>query len=496
MKNKAFKIASILLFALVIMLPWGLSLAGADAGGGSGDSKEVRTLAEFPREYSNDYFSRINSYVNDHSPMRGPIIDLVNGIGDRLSDFYADKIVAPMTGSGDGALPAVPTAVDFSCVLSDEGAAAPTDHMHEYRVVRRQEVSYHHDGYTLEKCAVCGSARVTGLKLRTELEGFAAGKRPVVYSGDGFAGIHDWYFYSRDNSIGYVQGDNLLSPEEMADWKNSFEELKAECDKRGIDLVVLVCPNKEMVYTEYLPYGIDLSRSDSEKRESVMAEYMKANSSVHYVYPLQAEKTAKIFCETYSQQDTHWNLVGGFVAAMQIYAELGLPRSGFDNIGISEYPVSGGDLAVLGVGPATKYTDYGIAYKPEIISVETQTFSNTVLGSNDAPNSELRVLESNAPGNRKAVIIGDSFRRALTPFISKDYAKLTVGHKGNLDLVSNFCADADGNVSPCEKRVLIDAVGELGNGDLLILSSVERADGENADIAKKLTTIMRESSGR
>lgn len=254
---------------------------------------------------------------------------------------------------------------------------------------------------------------------------------------------------------------------------------------------MLVCPNKEIVYKEYLPYGINLSKPDSEKRESVMTGYMKANSSVNYVYPLEAEKTAKVLYETYSQQDTHWNFVGGFVAAMQIYGALRLPQTGLDNVKVTESAVSGGDLVGLGVGPAVEYTEYDIDYKPEITSVQTRTFSNTVAGNNDEPNSELRVLESDAPGGRKAVIIGDSFRRAMAPFISKDYAKLTVGHKGNLDLVSNYSADADGNVSPCGKQVLIEAINELGQGDLLILESVERADVDNFDIAKALTEILR-----
>ena len=490
MKKKVFSIAVTALFALVILLPWGLSLAGADAETGGGDAREIRSLAEFPTELSNDYFAKINAYVNDHSPMRNSIINLVTAISNGLGEFYNAKIVAPLMNADGGETSAEAYAIDFGLVLSAADPAAP-EHEHDYRVARKQEASYHHDGYTLEKCAVCGAARVTGLTLRTELEGFNDGKTPVVYSGSGFAGTHDWYFLSGDNSIGYVQGDNLLTQEETEEWKNAFEELKAECDKRGIDLVVIACPNKEMVYTEYLPYGIDLSKSDSEKRESVVAEYMKANSSVNYVYPLAAEKAAKVFYETYSQQDTHWNSVGGFVAAMQIYKALGLPYTGLDGVGITEFTVSGGDLVGLGVGPAAEYSDYSVDYKPEITSVQTRTYSNTVAGNNDEPNSELRVLESDAPGGRKAVIVGDSFRRAMAPFISKDYAKLTVGHKGNLGLVSNYSADADGNVSPCGKQVLIEAIDELGQGDLLILESVERADRENFDIAKSLTDILR-----
>lgn len=489
MKKKTFSIAVIALFALVILLPWGLSLAGADAETGGGDAKEIRSLAEFPTELSNDYFAKINAYVNDHSPMRNSIINLVTEQSDALNGYYIDHIVAPLSQSDSSIYSALAENIDFSCILSD-ASSTPTNHAHEYRVIREQKASYQHDGYTLEKCTICGSARVADAKLRSRLKGFYDKRTPVVYTESGFAGTHDWYFYSAGNSVSFVQGDNMLSQEEMSEWKDAFEELKAECDKRGIDLVVLVCPNKEMVYKEYLPSGIDLSKPDNEKRESVMAEYMKENSSVHYLYPLEAEKAAKVIYETYYQQDTHWTDAGAYVAVMQIYEALGMPHSGLDDVETTERIFSGGDLVNLGIGPAVDYTDYKIEYKPEITVVQTQSFSNTVKGDNDTPNYELRILESNAPGDRKAVIVGDSFRRLMAPFISKDYSKTTVGHKGNLDLISNYSADADGNISPCGKQVLLEAIKELGEGDLLILESVERVDHTNVSVAKELTEIL------
>lgn len=222
MKKKVFSIAVIALFALVILLPWGLSLAGADAEAGGGDAREIRSLAEFPHELSNDYFAKINAYVNDHSPMRNSIINLVTCINDGLNAFYTEKIVAPLMKADDNEPYAYDTDMDFGCVLSGADSAA-AEHEHDYRVVRKQEASYQHDGYTLEKCSVCGAARVSGLKLRTELDGFYDGKTPVVYSGGGFAGIHDWYFYSEGNTIGYVQGDNVLS---RTRWKSGKTPLR------------------------------------------------------------------------------------------------------------------------------------------------------------------------------------------------------------------------------------------------------------------------------
>jgi hypothetical protein len=121
---------------------------------------------------------------------------------------------------------------------------------HNYVTTKSQTASYAHDGYKLSTCTKCGDVKVTDIVYRTSVPGFYNSRTPIVYSGAGFLGIHDWYFYNGDDSLGYVQGTNVLTTDEMRAWKDTFEELQAECDKKGISLVILVCPNKEQVYQD------------------------------------------------------------------------------------------------------------------------------------------------------------------------------------------------------------------------------------------------------
>ncbi|MBO7659381.1 MAG: hypothetical protein J6T65_08745 [Clostridia bacterium] len=621
--KKVFPIIVICLFAALIAVPWILHVAGADKKAQEAPTGEIRTLAEFPKEYSNDWFGKINSFVNDHSPMRASIISVVNGMNTSLRNFYTDKVMRPVMEKmaerqqanatptpepgGEGTTPEPTPTPDFSGLFGDETeepvpeetatptpeptetptptptftstpepTEAPTDtpeptetgsgepsvtpvpgvtptpeptaaptatptptptntpeptphthvygasevvtratctvqgietrkclvcgHMetvttppigHKYSTIRSQTASYAHDGYTLDRCSNCGDVKVNNIVYRTSLAGFYNSRTPIVYSGAGFKGIHDWYFYAGDDSLGYVQGTNVLTLGEMRAWKETFEDLQTECDKKGISLVILVCPNKEQVYQEYLPSGIDLSKSDDQKRESIMAAYMKENSRVKYVYPLQQEKTAKILYETYLQQDTHWNSVGGFIGAMQVYQALGKPTTGLQKVEVIEGDYAGGDLVSLGVGDATHYTGYTVNYKPEIKVRTTWTFSNNITGGNQTVTGELKILESNSPNKHTALIIGDSFRHAICGYIAKDYSKVYVTHRSDFDTVSNYMQDEAGNVTPCGRQIIREALRQLSDGDLLLLMAVERYDSANESAAWMCTQYLR-----
>ncbi|MCR5694612.1 MAG: hypothetical protein K6G89_06540 [Clostridia bacterium] len=361
---------------------------------------------------------------------------------------------------------------------------------HEYVLVREQEASYAHDGYVLERCSRCGNGKVSNIVLRTSLPGFYNGRLPISLEKAGFKGIHDWYFYSGDNSIGYFQGDNILSEDQCREWTKTYEALQRECEKKGITVAFLIPPNKEQVYGEYMPSGVKVIE-DSQKREPLYLEYLKkSGSTIHYVYPLSQLKSAKILYETYYQQDTHWNNVGGFVGVMQVYSSIGLPTTGLQNVDVIPGDMAGGDLVNLGAGPATHYTSYSVNYKPEVNCRQTFMYSNNVTGGNETPTTELKILESDAKTTRKAVIVGDSFRHAVAGYIAKDYCKVTVAHRGDFDTVSNYVQTEDGTVSPCGETVLKNALSELRYGDLLLVMAVERYDSSNVEIAGRIADYL------
>lgn len=117
-------------------------------------------------------------------------------------------------------------------------------------------------------------------------------------------GRDDWMFCNYDNSIAYYCGSNLMSEQQMKDKLSLMQKLQNICDSRGVQLQFMIAPNKEQVYSEYMPtYTIE----NSYKRVPEFIDYVKRNSSVKIIYPIDELRAAKSTMSTYYKYDTHWN---------------------------------------------------------------------------------------------------------------------------------------------------------------------------------------------
>ena len=90
---------------------------------------------------------------------------------------------------------------------------------------------------------------------------------------------------------------------------------------------------------------------------------------------------------------------------------------------------------------------------------------------------ELAVYESQdaAYSDKKLAVLGDSFRRAMTAVYNKDFGKLLVAHRVELKY---------------NTEVVINFLKELSDGDVLLLTCVERLDTELIPAADLLTKIL------
>lgn len=501
--EKVLAILAIALLLAIAVFPFALEICGL----GGMESQENRVLSQFPEEYSDDFVSKVVAWFKDHSPMRNEIVslnkELESGLNEAYDNLQKDLIPQETQPAIQGT--PLPT-IDFGNLFGDDPTVNPSatpepsstpenpgepsstpenpgeptntpepECEHIYKVYYRQQATVEHDGYVIKECIKCHNRTVEDIVLRTTVPGF---KYSLAYNDKGtagFRGLHDWIFYNGNNSLGYYLGNNPMPPSMKIRMKNTFEKLQTILDRRGVKLVVLACPNKEQVYSEYLPSGIGTPKEQNEKREALAAEYMKTNSQIRYLYPFNELTTAKILYETYYQQDTHWNTVGGFVGAMSVLKSVGMPTTSILDVEIIRTTRAGGDLVGISGTQANEYTDYIVNYKPEITYEHTPYF-NTV--SNSVSHELGRLVSTNENGKR-CVIIGDSFRHALYPILAKDFQYTTYGHRSDF-----YTHTAE---SPL---ILWSDLLQLKEGDVLILEAVERYDEQNIDIANEIINCL------
>jgi hypothetical protein len=138
-------------------------------------------------------------------------------------------------------------------------------------------------------------------------------------------GRNGWLFYCSEavrdgNSIRDYQGFSPLNDEELEWLKNKLEKNNAEFQKNNIIYIVVIAPNKNTIYPEYLPDYIK-KIYDSTMLDQLVC-YLKNRSSVELIDLRDALFREKLHNMLYYMTDTHWNDFGAYICYREIMDHL------------------------------------------------------------------------------------------------------------------------------------------------------------------------------
>ena len=343
------------------------------------DLGENRALYEMPDVLTLGTFtSDLDNYYSDHVPFRTSVIGFNSKMDGALEDMYRKgiqpaliKLAGKEAGTTSGLSVAELTGMD-SKVLTDVDNSQDESALidlgeHVFEDVEEIEATCTENGSITKKCSDCGETvtevvPATGHNpelieaIEASLASYGRKKYkcstcgimwfdefedklvdnsylPVnIVNNQVIVGKSDWLYYTGDNSIAYYTGENVLSESEMAKRLSEMQDLQDACDEKGIELLFMVFPNKDQVYPEYMP-SIDIV--NEKKRIPVFADYIRDNSDIKFVYPLNELMSAKIYYDTYFPYDTHWNNWGAFVATQAMYDVLEMEKTSPEQVDVT-----------------------------------------------------------------------------------------------------------------------------------------------------------------
>ncbi len=255
-------------------------------------------------------------------------------------------------------------------------------------------------------------------------------------------GEEDWLFYFGDNSLGYYRGTNLPSEGELKSYVNKAEKVDKYFRSQGKEFKIFIAPNKEQMYSEYMPKGI--KEAEGDKRIDKIVNYFKENSTVEVVYAKDALLSQKKESQVYYKQDTHWNKAGAHIGAIELLNSLGIASQ---KVAFEEIKHNAGDLANMIARPAVEDVDYNYNYKPEI---------QLQISSSDAYHHE---SESTNPNSKNLLMLGDSFRISMIETLGKEFSNSKYYHR----MVYN----ANNRLE-----------NEFNEADVIVVQAVERYDND------------------
>lgn len=461
-------------------------------------SGENRVKTEFDAAKLISSGDMLSSYVDDRVPFRKVFIDKYQKVDSTVEKGYrmaVSKVLELVNGKSFSEKQ-VENMDDFfkdnqtelPVIENDETTVVA--HKHSMVLDTSLKATCEEDGYEIYVCSECGYKELetipaTGhqkILLETSVASYTTygfkeyicgecGKKiredfepklidttylaPVI-SGTTVVGRYDWLFYSGNSSISYYRGTNLLDEETLYERKALVDKLYSICEEKGIQLYMMIFPNKEQVYSEYMPsYTIE----NEYKRVEREVDYINADREDAIIYPLKELRDADAYWQVYCKYDTHWNSMGGFIAVQQLYKRMGMELTNPLTQTVEKVPNSRCDLIALGGFSIDAYPtdyDYIVDYRPEI----------TLHGWN--PLQKINRLSSDSDNETKLVMVSDSYREFMAPFMGKDFKESLFLHR---DYIAS-CVD------------------EITSADILVVSAVERYDSRLFTSIERLIAVF------
>jgi len=183
--------------------------------------------------------------------------------------------------------------------------------------------------------------------------------------GDVLIGKEDWLFLTKSGIITDYLGQNPLTLEQLAIWKEALERRQKWLAERGIRYLFVVAPNKAMIYPEMLPDHI--YRNKHQTRMEQLVDYLSGISTVEFLDLRDALQKAKATGLVYHPRDTHWSERGAFFVYREICDRLAKWFPDIQPWSIEDFTITiekqVGDLATM-LGLADELTSECEVFRP------------------------------------------------------------------------------------------------------------------------------------
>ncbi len=242
-------------------------------------------------------------------------------------------------------------------------------------------------------------------------------------SSDVLLGKEDWLFLkdvSDSKSLSDYQGLTAYSEEEQASFVKAVENLQGVLAAQGTELVILFAPAKEGIYSEFMPDYIPVV-GEQTKVDSLV-DTLAQNTDVPIVYPKDRLIEAAKDVPVYYKYDTHWNNVGAYIAADEVFTVLGFKHtSTLPEISVDDSVSPPQDLA--NVSAYYNYTDDDRYYEVE-----------TAVATIDYMSDNGYVTHYRGEGEGDLLFVRDSFGEMLAPYLAAPFEKSVSIHGNALDV--------------------------------------------------------------
>jgi hypothetical protein len=228
-------------------------------------------------------------------------------------------------------------------------------------------------------------------------------------------GENHWLVFTGENGMDEYQNVMPLSDSALQKMQEDIDAVYEEYAARGIYLLIVIPPNKNTIYPEYIPEEIPVLGDESRLEQflSYMSEHGRTPILDLRPVLMEGKKTQQVYYAT----DTHWNDYGAFLAYQEMMKSLSAAYPAIQPHSFSDFEVNVSDPKPLDLTRnmgATIWREPKISLLPRFetrarykeVHVEGRKITYAFTGDDSLPN---------------AVIYHDSFFFRMIPLLSEHF---------------------------------------------------------------------------
>jgi len=238
-------------------------------------------------------------------------------------------------------------------------------------------------------------------------------------------GKDGWLFYNNpDDGIGINDylGKTNYSLEQLEAIKGNLDQIRNSLSKRGIRFLLCIAPNKQTIYSEYLPEKI---RNYAGKTcLDQLVQYIRENGDITLVDFRSVLLSGKQNYPVYLRTDTHWTIFGAFLAYKRIMTEIVKTHQGAKVLDMNEMSVT--TQKTTGDGDLAGMLSLVGFFDEQYVNVEPNTsFMSKKLAQefNYTRGRQIHFSEGPVRNAPRLLVFGDSFMADLFPFLAESFSK-------------------------------------------------------------------------
>jgi alginate O-acetyltransferase complex protein AlgJ len=233
-------------------------------------------------------------------------------------------------------------------------------------------------------------------------------------------GKEGWLFYSKDEKFLADRGLDPFSESELDEWEELLEKREKWFADQGIPFLVVIPPDKQTIYPEYLPDEFRGFPTPS-RLDQLIDRLRQRNSPVKIIDIRPALLEAKRHGQVYFKTDSHWNDDGAYAAYVALLEAI---RKELPNRRLVPQPLSNFERrTVTKSGDLAQQLDLYFEYHEETSELIRKDF----VGRPEAFEKLIQIpfTDGPDPSAPRLLTYNDSFTGPLVQFLSGSFSHAT-----------------------------------------------------------------------